>query len=320
MKSGYVAIIGRPNVGKSTLMNALVGERLSIVTPKPQTTRSRVLGIMSGPRCQAIFWDTPGMLEPKERLQEGMAKQIRDSMEEADVLLALVDASCPEYSLDERMWEVLRRWKHPLIVAINKTDLVKTERVEGIVDWIRVEVSRDKRQTRGQEEAVSLSPSLPLSLSGEGTGGEVVAISALLGTGVDVLKGLIEERLPEGPFFYPPDMVAEQPERFFVGELVREEIFLNLGQELPYATAVKVEEFKERAGEKDYIRAGIYVEKTSQKGIVIGAKGLMLKRIGQRARAKIEAFLGRPVYLDLWVKVRAKWRKRERDLREFGYW
>jgi GTP-binding protein Era len=297
-KSGYVAIIGKPNVGKSTLMNALVGERLSIVTPKPQTTRGRVLGIMTSAQCQVIFWDTPGMLEPKGRLQEVMTRQIRDSVRDADVLLALVDASSPEDCLDERMREVLHGWKHPLILAINKSDLVEPARVEKIMDRIRAEV-------RGE---------------GDGTGGVVLAISALRGTHVDVLKALIEERLPEGPFFYPPDMVAEQPERFFVGELVREEIFLKLGQELPYATAVKVEEFKERKGEKDYIRVVIYVERPSQKGIVIGASGAMLKQIGQQARAKIEGFLDRPVYLELWVKVRPKWRKRERDLREFGYW
>ncbi|OPX21914.1 MAG: GTPase Era [Candidatus Latescibacteria bacterium 4484_107] len=284
-KSGYVAIIGKPNVGKSTLMNALVGERLSIVTPKPQTTRGRVLGIMSSGECQAVFWDTPGMLEPKGRLQEVMTRQIRDSVRDADVLLALVDASSPKDDLDERMREILHDWQRPLIVAINKSDLVETARVEKIVGRIRA-----------------------------------VAISALRGTHVDALKTLIEQRLPEGPFFYPPDMVAEQPERFFVGELVREEIFLKLGQELPYATAVKVEEFKERKDEKDYIRAVIYVERPSQKGIVIGAKGAMLKQIGQHARVKIEAFLDRPVYLELWVKVRPKWRKRERDLKEFGYW
>ncbi len=297
-KSGYVAIIGKPNVGKSTLMNALVGERLSIVTPKPQTTRGRVLGIMTSERCQVIFWDTPGMLEPKGRLQEVMTRQIRDSVRDADVLLALVDASSPKDGLDERMREVLHGWKHPLIVAINKSDLVEPARVEKIMDRIRAEVKGE----------------------GDGTGGVMLAISALRGTHVDALKTLIEERLPEGPFFYPPDMVAEQPERFFVGELVREEIFLKLGQELPYATAVKVEEFKERKGEKDYIRAVIYVERPSQKGIVIGANGAMLKQIGQQARAKIEALLDRPVYLELWVKVRPKWRKRERDLREFGYW
>ncbi len=311
-KSGYVAIIGKPNVGKSTLMNALVGERLSIVTPKPQTTRGRVLGIMSGERCQAVFWDTPGMLEPKGRLQEVMTRQIRDSVRDADVLLALVDASSPKDGLDERMREILHGWKRPLIVAINKSDLVEPARVEKIMDRIRAEAKGE-----GGNE---LSPSLRLSPSGDGTRGVVLAISALRGTHVEALKTLIEQRLPEGPFFYPPDMVAEQPERFFVGELVREEIFLKLGQELPYATAVKVEEFKERKGEKDYVQAVIYVERSSQKGIVIGANGAMLKQIGQQARAKIEAFLDRPVYLELWVKVRPKWRKRERDLKEFGYW
>ncbi|MCD6335254.1 MAG: GTPase Era [Candidatus Latescibacteria bacterium] len=315
-KSGYVAIIGKPNVGKSTLMNALVGERLSIVTPKPQTTRGRVLGIMSSEECQAVFWDTPGMLEPKGRLQEVMTRQIRDSVKDADVLLALVDASSPKDGLDERMREILHDWQRPLIVAINKSDLVETARVEKIKDRIKVAMKREG----GSESSLPPSPSLPLSPSGAGPGWVVLAISALRGTHVDALKTLIEQRLPEGSFFYPPDMVAEQPERFFVSELVREEIFLKLGQELPYAAAVNVEEFKERKDEKDYIRAVIYVERSSQKGIVIGAKGAMLKQIGQHARVKIEAFLDRPVYLELWVKVRPKWRKRERDLKEFGYW
>ncbi len=316
-KSGYVAIIGKPNVGKSTLMNALVGERLSIVTPKPQTTRGRVLGIMNSEQCQAVFWDTPGMLEPKGRLQEMMTRQIRDSVRDADVLLALVDASSPKDGLDEHMREVLHGWKHPLIVAINKSDLVEPARVERIVGRVRAELRGDRRIA---ECGVGNSPRPTRSEIRNPKLQVVLAISALRGTHVDALKTLIEERLPEGPFFYPPDMVAEQPERFFVGELVREEIFLKLGQELPYATAVKVEEFKERKGEKDYIQAVIYVERPSQKGIVIGAKGAMLKQIGQQARAKIEAFLDRPVYLELWVKVRPKWRKRERDLREFGYW
>ncbi|MFH1006503.1 MAG: GTPase Era [Candidatus Latescibacterota bacterium] len=289
-KSGYVAIIGKPNAGKSTLMNALVGERLSIVTPKPQTTRGRVLGIMTSETCQAVFWDTAGMLEPKGRLQEVMARQIQDSVKDADVLLALVDASAPKDFLDDRMRKILKGWRGPLIVAINKCDLVTEKPLRKIVDAIRAEVS-----------------------------GEVVSLSALRGTHVDGLMALIEERLPEGPFFYPPDMVAEQPERFFVSELIREEIFLKLGQELPYAAAVKVEEFREREGRKDYIQAVIYVERSSQKGIVIGAGGAMLKQIGQEARTKIEAFLDRPVYLELWVKVRANWRKREQDLEEFGY-
>ena len=329
-KSGYVAIIGKPNVGKSTLMNALVGERLSIVTPKPQTTRGRVLGIMSSGECQAVFWDTPGMLEPKGRLQEVMTRQIRDSVRDADVLLALVDASSPKDDLDERMREILHDWQRPLIVAINKSDLVETARVEKIVGRIRAELRGDKRSA---ECGVRISPRSTQSEIRNRSGffnpkseirnpksQVVLAISALRGTHVDALKTLIEQRLPEGAFFYPPDMVAEQPERFFVSELVREEIFLKLGQELPYAAAVKVEEFKERKDEKDYIRAVIYVERPSQKGIVIGAKGAMLKQIGQHARVKIEAFLDRPVYLELWVKVRPKWRKRERDLKEFGYW
>lgn len=291
-KCGYVAIIGRPNVGKSTLMNSLVGEKLSIVTPKPQTTRTRVLGILTEDDAQMVFLDTPGFLRPRGLLQEAMVREVREGLSEADVVLAITDATDLERTFDEELRELLKSSGRPAVVALNKMDLVGGKEIFEGLKW--------------------LYESFPT---------EVVPISALKGHNLDELKKVLKGFLPEGPFLYPPEVLADQPERFFVAELIREELFLNLGQELPYATAVKVEEFRERdpSQGKTYIRATIYVEKPSQRGIVIGEGGAMLKKIGQWARKKIEAFLGRPVYLELWVKVRPKWSRKEATLRELGY-
>ena len=289
MKSGYVAMLGRPNVGKSTLFNALLGTYLSIVTPKPQTTRGRVLGILSDETSQIVFLDTPGLLTPKHRLHEAMRGQIDRSLREADVVLALTDVSDLAGTFDEEVRRTLNAARIPVLLAANKMDRISEAAVEKAMENIQDGVNE----------------------------GVVVAISALYGDNVSLLKSMLEERLPSGPALYPPDILSEQPERFFVSELIREEMFNQLEQELPYATAVKVETFEER--NKTYIQAVVFVERASQKGIVIGSGGRMLKRIGSAARAKIEEFLHRPIYLDLWVKVRPNWRKRDFDLREFGY-
>lgn len=291
-RSGYVAILGKPNVGKSTLFNALIGERLSIVTPKPQTTRQRVLGIATSQACQMIFLDTPGILDPKYRLQQAMVRHIDRATSDADVLLLMLDATDFDASFDEQVQHALARSRVSNVVALNKTDCVSAP------------------------EAARMAAKAERSVLGIDV---VLAISALHGTHVDRLSAAIEERLPAGPFLYPPEMIADQPERFFVAELVREGIFTALQQEVPYSTAVKIEEFKDREKGKTYIAAVIFVERESQKGIVIGARGTMLKRIGREARPQIEAFLDRPVYLDLWVKVRSNWRKKDADLKEFGY-
>ncbi|RKY62846.1 MAG: GTPase Era [Candidatus Latescibacterota bacterium] len=291
-KCGYVAIVGRPNVGKSTLMNSLIGEKLSIVTPKPQTTRTRVLGVLTEDGVQMIFLDTPGFLQPRGLLQEAMVKEVKEGLSEADVVLGIVDATALERTFDEELQGLLKASGRPVVIALNKMDLVAQKEIFEGLQW--------------------LYDRFPA---------ELVPISALKGHNLDELKKVLAGFLPEGPFLYPPEVLADQPERFFVAELIREELFLNLGQELPYATAVKVEEFKERdpSEGKTYIRATIYVEKPSQRGIVIGEGGAMLKKIGQWARRKIEAFLGRPVYLELWVKVRPKWSRKEGTLRELGY-
>jgi len=284
-RCGYVAIVGPPNSGKSTLMNALVGERLSIVTPKPHTTRTRVLGIITdlNRNAQVIFLDTPGLLRtPGYRLQEAMVAQIERSLADADVAMALFDYSRPDPSAIEHTVELVRGTGKPTVFALNKSDLAKGE--------------------------IDLSP-YP-----EGT----IPISALYQINMRPLGDAITAHLPLGPFLYPPDTLATQPERFFVAELVRETIFTLMRKEVPYTTAVAVEQFVERTP-KDYIGAAILVDRDSQKGIMIGRGGERLKRIGEISRRKIEEFIGRPVYLELYVKVKRDWMKRDSDLRELGY-
>lgn len=289
-KSGYIAIAGKANVGKSTLFNLLVGERLSIVTAKPQTTRHRVSGILTSRTSQMIFLDTPGLFQPRCRLHERMCDQIRRSVSDADVFLGVIDASAFDDTFDREMREVLRRVRSPRIVAVNKCDLVSAAMGAQCADTVR-------KEARVQE---------------------VLPVSARSGDNVDLLRSSLEQALPSGPLFFPEDMLTEHPERFFVNELIREEIFLQLRQELPYATTVKVEAYRE-GSRRTYIRASIVVERNSQKGIVIGGNGKTLKSIGKNARGKIEAFLDDPVYLDLRVKVVRNWRKKEQALRGFGY-
>ena len=289
-KSGYIAIAGKANVGKSTLFNLLVGEHLSIVTAKPQTTRHRVSGILTSRTSQMIFLDTPGLFQPRCRLHERMCDQIRRSVSDADVFLGVIDASAFDDTFDREMREVLRRVRSPRIVAVNKCDLVSAAMGAQCADTVR-------KEARVQE---------------------VLPVSARSGDNVDRLRSSLEQALPSGPLFFPEDMLTEHPERFFVNELIREEIFLQLRQELPYATTVKVEAYRE-GSRRTYIRASIVVERNSQKGIVIGGNGKTLKSIGKNARGKIEAFLDDPVYLDLRVKVVRNWRKKEQALRGFGY-
>jgi len=289
-RSGHVVIIGRPNVGKSTLFNALIGERLSIATPKPQTTRNNVLGILTTPRAQMLFLDTPGLLAPHYRLQEVMRRQIQNALQEVDVLLAIVDAVDFESSFDPDVREALGGVNVPVVIALNKIDLIGADQIE-----------RGLSSLRG---AIDVQ--------------EILPVSAARGDNVTQLRSVLEATLPPGPQFYPDDMLTEQPERFFVSELIREEVFLKLRQEIPYAVAVRVDEFREDRP-KIYIRAEVIVERDSQKGIVIGAKGKTLKTIGKNARQKIEAFLASPVYLDLHVKVMENWRKKDTALRGLGY-
>jgi GTP-binding protein Era len=255
MKSGYVAIIGLPNVGKSTLLNALVNFKVSAVSPKPQTTRQRIIGIANGPDFQMLFQDTPGILKPRYPLQVVM---------ESEIDAALHDA-----------------------VVVNKIDKVAKPELLPVIQFY--------------------------AQQGFDT---VIPVSALKGDGVEALRAAILTKLPEGQPYYPQDQLTTQPEKFFVGEMIRETIFTSYGEEIPYSTLVEIEEFKEQEGRKDLIRAVIYVERQSQKAILIGKGGEALKRLGSRAREKIERFLERPVFLELWVKVKDAWRKDEQFIRE----
>ncbi len=289
-KSGYVAILGRPNVGKSTLLNQMLKVKLSIVTPKPQTTRKKVLGILNGENYQIVFIDTPGIIDPKYNLQKVMMKYVRHAIEDADVVLYMVDAAAPRQNFDE-VAEHLKGVSKPVVLVLNKVDLIKKDQLLPMIDAYR--------QVHEFQA--------------------IIPISALKGDGVDRVIEELVKLLPEGHPYYPSDYVTPEQERFFVAEIIREKIFLLYGEEIPYSTHVEIEEFKERPGHKDYIRAVIYVEKNSQKGILIGKQGQALKRVGQLAREEIEAFLGRPVYLELFVKVNEDWRKSDTKIRRLGY-
>jgi len=288
MKAGYVAIIGKPNVGKSTLLNLILGTKISAVTQKPQTTRSRILGILSEGDHQACFIDTPGMIQPEYELQELMVKQIRKAIMDADCVVWMID---PWFKYNHIYKEFMRLAKTvPKIIAINKIDLVAKSELLPLIDRLRsTEIS------------------------------EIVPISALSGEGVEALKEVIFKCLPESDFLYPKEDVSDAPQRFFVADFIREKIFETFKKEIPYASCVIIDEFKEREKGKDYIRAVIYVERKSQKAILIGRQGAALKKVGEKARREIEDFLDKPVFLELWVKVKEKWRKNKKFLKELGY-
>ena len=290
-KSGYIALIGRPNVGKSTLMNALLGQKLSIVTPKPQTTRHSILGILSDDNFQIIFFDTPGLLLPRYKLQDKMLKAAHRALDEADLILFLIEPEKKISPITDKILTEIKGKNKKVVLAINKIDLSNKDHLLPIIN----------------DYSKKYNPV------------EILPISALKNEGLDGLKQVLLENLPKGLPFYPQDMITDFPERFFVSEIVREKIFQNYGDEIPYSTTVIVEEFKEREGRKDYIRANIVVEKNSQKGILIGKKGAALKKVGQDARKDIEAFLDRQIFLEMFVKVREKWRDKEGFLKEFGY-
>lgn len=289
-RSGYVALVGRPNVGKSTLLNAFLGEKLSIVTPRAQTTRERVTGIHTTTDTQIVFVDTPGILEPRYTLQRSMLESALAALEDSDAVLVLLDATRPAETVPTgEPLESLQQRRDRLFVAINKIDEASAEAIDELAVWCR--------------EALGVEP---------------FPISAASGEGVAELGEVLESVLPEGPFLYPPDELATQPVRFFVAEFVRETVFEQYHEEVPYSTVVRIEEFRE-AEEPIYIRATVYVERESQKAILIGRGGSAIRRLGQRSRQKIEAFLNSPVYLDLWVKVLPNWRRKRSALRYLGY-
>jgi len=291
-KSGFVSLIGRPNAGKSTLLNFLLGEKIAIISPKPQTTRNRILGIKNLPAGQIVFLDTPGIHRSRTGLNQAMVKVARATLQEVDVVCFLIEADRPGNDENDLILEDLKRVIKPVILIINKIDLVARGTLLPIMERYS--------QLRSFEQ--------------------IIPISALRGDGVDVLVAELVKILPEGPKFFPEDMITDLPERFLVAEFIREKVIQLTRDEIPHSTAVEVEEFKERE-EKNLvvIKATIQVERESQKGILIGEKGRMLKEMGRLAREEIEAFLGARVFLELWVKVEKNWRDDPRALRRLGY-
>ena len=294
-KYATVALIGRPNAGKSTLMNAIMSMHLSIVSNKPQTTRRRVLGIYSNESSQLVFLDTPGMIKPKYGLQRSMMGSVDEALDEADIICVVVDTpkAIERGTVIDPMWSgVVERRKRPTVLVLNKMDAVK----------IRKEA-------------------LPLMEEARASGlfAKAIALSAKSNTYVDDLLGILSDIAPEGPFQYDPDLASDQTDRFFVAEFVREAVFKQFTEEVPYATEVMITEFKEREGGKWFISADIIVERDNQKGILIGAGGSALKQVGSSARTTIEDYLGTSVFLELYVKVRGDWRNDRAQLASMGY-
>ena len=288
MKSGFVNIFGKPNAGKSTLLNALMGEKMAIVSHKVQTTRHRIKAIMTEKEYQIIFSDTPGIIEPKYKLHEKMMQAVKGSLEDADVALLITDVR--ENTEESHAIFSALQLKAPAIVILNKADTVNDEQLKTTAKFF------------AQQPYCK----------------EVVALSALKKTGIDELLQRILEYLPEGQPFYEGDDLSDMPTKFFVGEMIREKIFLLYGEEIPYHATVLIQEFKEKIS-LTKIAAEIIVQRETQKGIILGEGGSMIKKLGTDARKDIEAFLGRKVFLELFVKVRPKWRDNETQLKEYGY-
>ena len=289
-RCGYVTLVGRPNAGKSTLLNTLLGEHLSIVTPKAQTTWQRVTGILTTGSNQLIFLDTPGLLEARDLLQRAMLGAALEALQEADVVLVVIDTTREPRGRDTQgVLDALEGITAPTHVALNKVDLADEAAVQAWESWV-----------------------------GENTSARMHRVSALDGSGAAELLSALEADLPLGPFLYPEDDIASDPVRFFVAELVRETIFELYHQEIPYSVICRVGEFRE-AQEPVYIQVNVFVERKSQKGILIGKGGVAIRELGSKARMKIEHFLGKDVYLDLWVKPLKSWRKSKALLGELGF-
>jgi GTP-binding protein Era len=288
-KSGFVNIIGNPNVGKSTLMNEFVGEKLSIITSKAQTTRHRIMGIVSGEDFQIVYSDTPGILKPNYRLQEKMLRFIDLALEDADIILYVTDVK-EKYDKNKKYIEKLKRAKIPIILVINKIDLATQEEVESIINQWEMELPDAK----------------------------ILAVSAIKKFNLESVFDQILEKLPESPPFYSKDALTDKPERFFVSEIIREKIFINYKQEIPYSTEVQIEEFKEEDKILN-IRANIFVMRKSQRAIILGKQGRAIKKVGIQAREDLESIYDKKVFLDLYVKVNTDWREKEGFLRASGY-
>lgn len=290
IKCGYVTLVGKPNVGKSTLINQLLDFKLSIVSRKPQTTRKKVLGILNDKGYQIIFTDTPGLLQPKYGLQKVMVQYIQSALQDADLILYLIDISSSPNDFNE-IKEKISSLSTPVFLVVNKIDLLKKQELLQTINIFQ-----------------NIYPFK-----------SILPISALKKDGLDILLTEIKKEIPENFPYFPEDYISDRDERFFVAEMIREKIFMFFSKEIPYATHVEIESFKETKHNKYTIQAIIFVEKSSQKGILIGKKGQALKRIGEKARQDIELFLNQSVFLELYVKVFPNWRKQEKKLRQLGY-
>ncbi|HWQ75516.1 MAG TPA: GTPase Era [Syntrophomonas sp.] len=291
VKSGFVSIVGRPNVGKSTLLNTIIGEKIAIVSDKPQTTRTRIQGVHTCDEGQIIFVDTPGIHKPKHLLGEYMVKVSTRSLDEVDLIYYMTDVTRPFGAGEKYIIEQLKAARVPIFMLVNKIDLVKADQI--------------RQFTQDFLNEINFSECIP--------------ISAFQKINIDNLLQKTFAYLPEGPQYYPADDLTDQPTSFLVAELIREKALLLTRDEVPHSLAVNVEEFKRQGGNKIYVRAVINTERDSQKGIIIGKNGQMLKKIGEQSRLEIEKMLSASVYLDLWVKVQKNWRDNEGNLNQLGY-
>ena len=290
-KSGFIAIIGRPNVGKSTFMNRVIGQKIAIMSDKPQTTRNKIQGVLTDKDAQFIFIDTPGIHKPKHRLGDFMVQIAENTLNEVDAVLFMINAKEGYGKGDQYILELLNRVKRPVFLIINKIDLVHPDELLPLIEQYK-----DKHSFE-----------------------EIIPISALEGNNVGHMLQVLKKHMPEGPQFYPEDQVTDHPERFIIGELIREKVLQLTKEEIPHSVAVIVENIQERENEKLLVQATIITEKKKKKGILIGKQGSMLKNIGRKARADIEALLGSKVYLELWVKVQKDWRNKQSQLYQLGF-
>lgn len=290
-RSGFVAIVGRPNVGKSTLLNALVGQKVAIMSPRPQTTRHRIRGVLTTQSGQVVFIDTPGIHRPRHRLGEYMVQAAEAALREVDLILFVCDATEPGHPGDEAVIERLRRVSTPVFLVINKVDAVPKAQLLPLMD-----------DYKGRYDFA-----------------EIIPVSALEGTQLSELVRLIMDRLPEGPMYYPEGMVTDHPEAFLIAEVIREKVLMLTREEVPHAVMVDIEQLERRPNGVLYVHAVIYTERDSQKAILIGKQGAMLKQVGQLARRELEALLGTRMFLELWVKVKKDWRDQPNILRRFGF-
>lgn len=289
--SGFIALVGRPNVGKSTLLNTVLGEKISIVSAHAQTTRNKITGVWNGENSQIVFLDTPGMHKPKSKLGEVIRQSTVDAIGEVDIVVMICACDDPPGAGDRYLLSLLENKKTPVVLVLNKIDLVSEAAI--------------LKKIKQYSQMYNFK--------------EIIPVSAQTGRNMEELMQVLEKMLPEGPKYFPDDMITDQPERIIVQEIVREKILLRTHEEIPHAIGVFTEEFKVRENGKVYIRCTIYVERESQKRIVIGSKGSLLKDAGKEAREEIQKVVGSPVFLDLWVKVNRDWKNKDYMLRELGY-